>query len=376
MKGSSDNNLLSRMLDRGWEFDFFQLTWLLERLTDDREPVGGRGPVSKEAVRFRPHVSMGFPSTDVRRVAEVADPDTGDTKYVVDVTFLGLYGTSTPLPLHYAVDILRSVDKYEPHAASKADDSPRSTDDASTGAAPARDFLDIFHHRLISLFYRSWTKYRYDKAFGLPGRDAITDYLLWLIGCPKSFDDVVGIEPIRLIRYAGILTQHPRSAVTLEGMLDDYWEGLDVEVEQFIGRWVPIAPADLNVVGTVNTSTAIDLTIGEQVYDLAGTFNVAIGPMDWPSYLTFLPDGECFGQTRSLIQLYCADPNSFTIEVKLLAHEVPEMRLTSGDDAGRLGYTSWIRTEDIPETSVVFEGATLPPIIEHEANEVTTGSPS
>ena len=355
--------LVERLLSRGWEFPFFQAIWLLERYCSDRLPVGDRGPVAKEAFRFRPDVAMGFPASDVRRITERTEAAADTSYYQVDVTFMGLYGVSSPLPIHYAIDILRSVDKFSAAESQQNETTAggeRQTALSETGSSPARDFLDIFHHRLISLFYRSWLKYRYDVSFGIPGRNVITDYLLWLIGCPGGFDNAtLGVSPIRMIRYAGILTQRPRSGVTLEGMLGDYWKDVAVEVEQCVGRWVPLSQADMNRAGVANSTMGVDLTVGEQVYDLSGAFNISMGPMNWTTYLSFLPDGTCFEQTRSLVQLFCADPLSFTIELSLNAGEVPEMQLSSGAEAARLGFTSWVRTDDIPETSVTFSSTSV-----------------
>jgi type VI secretion system protein ImpH len=104
-----DRSLIDRLVRRGWEFDFFPAVWLLERFAAGGAPVGEVGPVSAERIRFRPEVSMVFPATDVRRVAVVDGPSEDESIYQIDVTFMGLYGVSTPLPLHYAVDVLRSV---------------------------------------------------------------------------------------------------------------------------------------------------------------------------------------------------------------------------------------------------------------------------
>ncbi len=357
--GAPTHPLLERLVARGWEFDFFQAVWLLERWCDSGATVGGRGPVADEAIRFRPHVSIGFPPSDVRRIEPFRRESGGDPAYQIDVTFMGLYGVNTPLPLHYAIDVLRSVQPYsvqpaqEEKGASAEQHGYQADDSEST---PARDFLDILHHRLVSLFYRSWTKYRYEVTFGRPERDSVTDYLLWLIGCsPETQPETVGVWPVRLIRYAGLLTQHPKSAVGLEGLLTDYWVDLPFRVEQCVGRWVPLVPADLNSVGTLNCALGQDLTVGEQVYDLTGAFDVVVGPVDWTTYLSFLPGRPRFEHSRSLVRLYCSDPLAFNIEIQLHAGEVPPMQLTSDENATRLGYTSWVLTGESPPTSVTFE---------------------
>lgn len=355
--------LYDRLTTRGCEFDFFQAVWLLERFAARGLPVGERGPVAQEPFRFRAHTSLGFPATDIKRIAALPGTEDGVPFFRFDVTFMGLYGVSTPLPVHYAVDVLRSVERHDSSRdqVAGADESRApQADETGDGLSPVRDFLDIFHHRLISLFYRSWLKYRFDKAYGLRGHDVITDYLLWLIGCPRGCDEsTFGVSPIHMLRYAGALTHRPKSAATLEGMLVDYWKDLPVEVNQCVGRWVPVSPSDMNSVGSSNCTLGVDLTVGEEVYDISSTFSVSVGPVDWETYLQFLPDGESFSQTRSVVELYCADPLSFTIEMKLHTGEVPEMQLTSDDRAGRLGYTSWVRTEEVPATSVTLSSASV-----------------
>lgn len=369
----NDSPLLERLFTRGWEFDFFQAVWLLERYGGGDVPVGDRGPVGRESFRFRPDVSLGFPATDVRRITRCTDLASDTFYYQAEVTFMGLYGVSTPLPLHYATDILRSVEQSGSSAAEAAEPDSQEAAAQGPGPTPVRDFLDIFHHRLVSLFYRSWLKYRYDRSFGMPDRDVITDYLLWLIGYSRDYNEAtVGVPPIRLLRYAGILTQRPRSAVMLEGMLLDYWEDLAVEVRQCGGRWVPISPADRNCTGVTNSTLGRDLTVGEQVYDLSGAFNVTLGPMNWTTYLSFLPDKNRFAETRALVNHYCADPLTFTFELRLHAGEIPETRLSSDGDAGRLGFTSWVRTEEIPETSVTFDASSS--VIVQVGSEPTEGS--
>jgi len=348
-------SLLERLLNHAVEFDFFQAVWLLERYySGDGTAVGQRGPVSDEILRFRPSVSMGFPATDLCRMVPYRQRASSDPSYMLEVAFLGLYGVSTPLPLHYAVDVLRGAEPALIGADEAADEAEQAG--RPPGSSPVRDFLDVFHHRLISLFFRSWMKYRFERAFTIPQRDAITGYLRLLGGQPPTSDaDTLGVSPMRLLRYLGALTQHPHSASTLEGLLCDYWDDKPVSVGQFVGRWVAIDAADQNRLGAANASLGMDLTVGEQVFDLAGRFKIRVGPVDWETFRSFVPGGSRFQQTQALTRFYCSDPLAFVIEVVLKPGAVPETQLTSDERAGALGLTSWARTADLGETSVMFD---------------------
>ncbi|MBN2448143.1 MAG: type VI secretion system baseplate subunit TssG [Phycisphaerae bacterium] len=349
--------LFERMLERAARFDFFQAVWLLERHFPGTALIGQRGPVSQERLRFRPSTSLGFPAADVSRLLECRSPADGRPFYLLEILFLGLYGVSTPLPLHYAIDVLRATERTHDPATDEHDTHTRHSEEASVpGSSPVRDFVDLFHHRLTSLFFRSWLKYRYERMFGTPERDVLTDYLRFLVGgSPDYGRSSLGVEPVRLLRYAGILTQRPRSAVTLAGLLHDYFGGIVFRVEQFLGQWMTLGDDDLNRIGCANSSLGVNTTIGEQVYDLGGAFTITIGPVDWATYVSFVPGGWRFNQTRALTKLYSVDPLAFNIEVTLSPGEVPETRLTSDDTSGRLGMTTWVRTEDLGETTVAFD---------------------
>jgi predicted component of type VI protein secretion system len=100
-----------------------------------------------------------------------------------------------------------------------------------------RDFLDIFHHRILSLFYRSWEKSHFPVVYERNGRDPITQHVGDLVGMAA---DPPADAPARhrsaLRFYAGLLLPQPRSALGLEQLLEGVFD-VPVEVEQFVGEW-------------------------------------------------------------------------------------------------------------------------------------------
>src|SRR5262245_14553920 len=157
-------------------FSFFQLVSLLERLYSRAAPVGHAGPANKELLRFHSDTSLAFPSSDISDFAE----DGSAARFRMVVTFLGLHGSVYPLPTFYAEDILQS------------DDDDKFVE----------KFLDVFHHRLISLFYRAWLKYRYHAQFALDGKDPFSTRLFSLMGLRAAeLRQTTGLGDTALLRY-------------------------------------------------------------------------------------------------------------------------------------------------------------------------------
>jgi type VI secretion system protein ImpH len=116
-----------------------------------------------------------------------------------------------------------------------------------------------------------------------------------------------------------------------------------------------MSDSDCNGIGQKNSRLGVDLTIGGEVYDISGKFGIRIGPLDWPTYESFVPDQPRAKETRALAERFCCDPLLFTLEVLVRGSEVPDLRLGADATAGRLGYTTWVKSQEMADATVSFD---------------------
>jgi type VI secretion system protein ImpH len=312
-----NRTLEAALLKEGHRFSFFQAVRLLEKLRPEAPRVGHQGPADLEAVRLLPSLDLAFPTSDVAGIRKLHE-SAGGVRYEVTATFLGLYGTVSPLPIYYTEDLL-------------------AQDDQSL----QREFLDLFHHRLLSLFYRAWEKYRYVVQFSGDGQDFYSRRLLTLLGC-----DLDRLPPhphvplLRLLGLAGLLAQTSHSAATLESALSDYFEGIAVRVEPCELRLLEIPADQHNRLGLANCSLGGDLHLGARVQDRACTFGVEMGPLGLEEFLSFLPPGPRLPEFRELVDLFNSDGLDCVVELVLRESEIPPLRLS--DRTSLLGWCSWL----------------------------------
>ena len=134
--GRTDPPVKALLFEEGYRFRFFQAVRLLGRVYPGRQPVGRDASPTDEAVRFRSRATLEFPASDIQ---EISPPQDGSPAQML-VNFMGLTGPSGALPQHYTELVLERM-RVKDHA--------------------LRDFLDLFNHRMLSLFYRAWEKYRF-----------------------------------------------------------------------------------------------------------------------------------------------------------------------------------------------------------------------
>lgn len=318
-------------------FSFFRAVWLLQQAFPEAAALGELGPPADEATWLRPSSSLAFPAADVTKI-ERREGDSAP--YRVTTPIMGLYGVLSPLPSFYTTDII----DYE----------MREGD-----VDPSRIFLDIVNHRLLSFLYRAWAKYRWEFTFEPGALDTTSQLLMgWLGLATEGLQERVGVPAGRLLRYAGAVTQKPRSASSVAGVVSDYFGEIEVRVEQCVEQWVRIAESDRNRLGEANASLGMTLMIGEKVRDRMGKCRIEIGPIDFDRYDTLRPGGKDHDALCALARYMLPDTLLYDLRLVVRKETIPLLRLSNGPEAGRLGWSSWPSSEPAAEDKdVIFAAA-------------------
>lgn len=308
-----------------YRFEFFQAVRLLEKLLPERVAVGKFAPPAHEVAHFSPHASLAFPASQIQ---EMDWPENEPAQMTVN--FMGLTGPQGVLPNPYTSLISERL---------------RSSDSS------LRDFLDIFNHRIISLFYQAWRKYRFDVAYERGERDRFSRQLLSLVGLgTEGLTDRQAIPDEALVYYSGLLVQRPRSGQALCQILGDYFD-VPVEIEQFSGGWYRL-DQDTQCWLTEDSSESDRLgsgaVVGDEVWNQQSRVRIAIGPLSLERYSDFLPDGPCWEPLRAWVRFFSNEQFDFEIKLVLEREQVPACELGAVEATGpRLGWVSWVKSKDL-----------------------------
>lgn len=315
-------DLAERLEKEPFVFRFFQAVRLLERLSPQREPVGRFARPEKEAVRFTTNPSLSFPASEIQALefAEGQPPR-------MAVNFMGLTGPLGVLPIWYTNlvrDRLKARDTTLP------------------------EFLSMFDHRMISLFFHAWEKYRFSISYERGSREGLTRCLADIVGLGTAgLENRQNVPDDSLLFYAGLLSQKPRSAQNLAQILSDYFD-VPVEIEQFVGAWYRLAPVNLCHMDErpdYSEQVGLGAVVGDEMWDQHSRARIKIGPLDAERYLDFLPNGSAFEPLKALTKFYSNGEVDFEAQLILRKDEVPPCTLGAADPtAPQLGWMTWMKT--------------------------------
>ncbi len=306
-------------------FGFFQAVRVLERLRPGRAPVGGFGDPADEVVRFAVPSTLGFPPAEI---SALDLPEDEKLPARMSINFFGLTGPLGVLPHNYSLLV-------------------QERERARDGSL--REFFDLFHHRLASLFYRAWRKLRPTVAAESGGDDRLHGHLLDLAG--------VGLDSLRarlpvpadaVAFYAGLLGMQPASAVAMEQLLGDFF-GVPAEIQQFVGAWSRLRASDQTSLeeegGDPSGMLGWGAVAGDEVWDAQAGVRVRLGPLTRAQFDAFLPTGAAHEQLRALTRLLSRGQAQVDVQLVLAREEVPGLVL-GGDrePSQRIGWTTWIRS--------------------------------
>ncbi|HKV39100.1 MAG TPA: type VI secretion system baseplate subunit TssG [Blastocatellia bacterium] len=319
----TDTPLVSVLFNESYRFDFFQAVRLLGLSAGDRAQVGRDAAPSREAVRFRSRVSLQFPPSQIHAIRK-ASVDGEETAVEMEVAFMGLTGPQGLLPAPYTELLLERV---------------RHRD------TTLWEFLDIFNHRLISLFYRAWEKYRFPIAYERGSGDEFTQCLPHTIGIgTRGLRGRLSVPDEALLFYGGLIAQRPHSAASVEAILSDYF-GVQVKAAQFSGQWLTLDDEGLTRLGCANSELGKNTIAGSRVWDNQSKYRLELGPLSLKRFTDFVPSGAGYTPAIELTRLLTGQELDFDIQLILRADEVPSLISTSrAKRRPMLGWTSWLKT--------------------------------
>jgi len=328
--GGAASHIIRDLLKEGHSFSFFQVIRLLRLLDPKPLDPQKQEPFRSQQISIRPDLSLAFPAADVAKV-ENPSPEMG--AFEVTATFLGLYGSSSPLPTFYSEDLI---------------------DETIAAESVTRDFIDIISCRLFSLFFRCWTKYRQYLKVAEEKSPQDLERLYCLVGLGEKKLQEEALEPYRLLRYIGLFTQFPRSALGLQTLLRDGLGGLDVKIISCLKRRARIPPDQCSVLGSSTCILGENSFLGQEIEDRTGKFRIQIGPIDLEQFYSLLPGNQNHQKLAFFTQFYLTDSLIYDLELILAEGEVRTTCL-GADKWSRLGLDTWVFSgETLGEVRSIF----------------------
>ena len=312
--------LIQRLQNEPWEFDFFQAVRRLECIFQDRPLVGHSKRPKEDPVRFRQSISLAFAPSALSEFRPAADRHCPQ----MFVRFLGLLGTNGPMPVHLTQHVR---DRIRSH-----------------GDRTLASFLDIFNHRMISLFYRAWACNQQNVSYDRKGEDRFAAYIGSLFGIgDASFRNRDAVTDLAKLHYSGRLVSQTKNAEGLQAILQDYF-GIPVQIKQFVGQWLTLSSEYRCRLGDSpeNAEIGRTLIVGERFWECRQKFRIEFGPMGFSDYLRMLPGGESLLRLIAWVRNYVGDELSWELQLILYKEEVP---MTSLGRTGRLGWYSWLSSK-------------------------------
>ncbi|MDP3838534.1 MAG: type VI secretion system baseplate subunit TssG [Methylococcales bacterium] len=316
--GTAATALEAALQQQPQRYGFFQVMRLLECAYKDKARFGqAQRPIHEPPIRLGQHVSLTFETATLTSFSKRPQ----GLMPLLKQRFFGLFGTNGPMPAHLSEYIHERIHYHRDHTLA--------------------GFSDMFHHRMISLFYRAWANTEPTVSFDRPETDKFSTYIGSLAGFGlPSLRERDAMPDLAKSYYTGFLSSRSKSAEGLTALLADYFS-LNVSIEQFVGEWLTIQPSDLTRLGESHLTGELgrSVILGSQVWGCQHKFRIRFDSLNLTEFMSLLPDGYRLEQLTAIIRNYIGDELSWDVNLVLKKDQVPSAQL--GENT-HLGWTSWL----------------------------------
>ena len=296
-----------------WRFDILATLRRFERDNPGKPRIGDAATLDEEFVVVSQNPYMEFPASTL----EAASAEPGGRVRLV-ARFLGMFGPQGALPL-------TTTEESYLWLLERDDAFPR--------------FVDIFQRRFLALFFRAWADARPIAQNDRPREDRFRAYIGSMIGVgTPPYRDVDSLSDFAKMEYAGLLAPRVKSASRLRSLLAGLF-GVRVEIDEFVGAWLMLEPAERSRLGKNASGLGGDCMLGANMFSVSDKFRVRVFVRDFAQYQRFLPGADFAREVGDAVFLYVGEEYDWDMELAIPAGEIDPVRLGRG---AKLGWTSWM----------------------------------
>ncbi len=303
--------------------DFFAIARRIDALQFPAPRLGQAKRPRQESIRFGQDAQLDFAPAAIATFERLPNgvPRIGQR-------FFGLFGPMGPLPLHLT-EFTRERQRHH------ADPT-------------AARFADVFHHRLLLLFYRAWAQAQPTAHLDRPDGDGFSRWVGALIGiATPEFARRDHVRDNAKRFHAAALMRSARNAEGLTKIVSQYFR-VPAQVEPFVGHWLTVRKEDRSRLGGGQSSAnpcilGRTTVAGRKVWDRQYRLRLLLGPLSYAQYQTFLPGQASLLALRDWLHHYLGLAFHCEVRPVLRGSDVPALQLGRREAMrGRLGQTAWL----------------------------------
>jgi len=283
-----------------------------------------------EHIEFRSNPSLSFQKSEISNIKFIEFSE----KIVVqiEINFLGLFGTATPLPIHYAEEIID--DSYEDMV--------------------LVDFLNLFNHHLQKFIYSIWMRHRYYIRYDDDLRDNFSKYALSILGLYSQVENRdYSLNFYKLLPFAGIISMKQRPISAIIPIIRHYIGHHSVSIDEYVISKAIVPDWQKNIVGEKNCSLGRDMIIGNFATVCNLKFRINLNNISWEHLYDYSYQGNRLSELKDLINFILKEPLDFEISLNIQKQNIEKFYLNERGDV-LLGVNSWIG-EPVGDEKVIKE---------------------
>jgi type VI secretion system protein ImpH len=276
------------------KFNFYQqIRVMLRKLRDGSTPVA---TLLDEKLRIVSTLSLSAPDGQIESIQQ----DNNLEPPKITAWYNGLTGAMGALPTAYTEWMIERYYRYSDHS--------------------AKEFIDLFGHRLYCLDYLIWQKHRLyaqaESQASLPLQSA----MLAMTGLLSDGPDLA------LTPHAHIFASPVRSMVNLERWLSQIFD-VPVKIRPFTGGWRAVEEHEQCQLGNSEQTLGTAPMVGHLRLEVHSRFDVLLGPVSPEMSRRFISQGSELQNVWSRIRDYVGPGLDFSVFLTIDTTELPILPL-------------------------------------------------